>query len=104
MRQDQYFPGKKLLLDFYIINDYHKKFNNCKLNLLLDGKKFQSIKNINLKEDDLIFISYESFEFILPQKISLGNHKIDLELVDNSNKILSKNFFSFKVVNNIKKQ
>ena len=104
VRQDQYFPGKKLLLDFYIINDYHKKFNNCKLNLLLDGKKFQSIKNINLKEDDLIFINYESFEFILPQKISLGNHKIDLELVDNSNKILSKNFFSIKVVKNIKIQ
>ncbi len=103
VRQDQYFAGRKLLLDFYIINDYHKKYNGCKLNFLLDGKKFQSIKNININEDDVVFINYESFEFFLPQNISIGEHNIDLELVDNKNKILSKNFFKFVVVGNVKK-
>jgi beta-mannosidase len=101
VRQNQYYPGKKLLLDFHIINDFHKKFSNCKLNLLLDGKKFQSLKNINLKEDDLVFINYESFEFFLPLKISFGKHKIDLELIDNKNKVFSKNFFNINIVKNI---
>ena len=103
IRQDQYFPGKKLLLDFYIINDLHKNFNKCKLNLILDGKDFNSINDINVEADSLLFINYESFEFFLPSKISIGEHTINLELIDASKKVLSRNFFNIKVVKNLKK-
>jgi len=103
LRQDQYYAGKKFLIDLYLINDLHIDFKSCDLKFCLDKSEIHQIKNLCLKENQMIFINYESFSIKVPQSFQPGNYKMELELFDNvSKKIISENSFCFKVVDLIK--
>lgn len=97
VRQDQYFTGSKILIDVYIINDLHIKYNDCSLRFMLDDKKIFSLKNINVPADDLIFFDYTKLDLMMKEEISTGRHLMKLKLM-NENKVIAENEFEFTVI------
>ncbi len=99
VRQDQYFAGKKLLLDIYLINDLHFDFGNCDLKFYLDGNEVHQINNLNLKNNQMVFINYESLAITIPQGFRTGNYKMILKLFNNNTgDEISYNGFNFSVI------
>ncbi len=102
VRKDQYFPGTKLLIDFYIINDLQENFNSLRLQIYIDNKYIGKIDRFSLKADSMLFISYEDMDFRLPGKIEKGEHIVKTELLNpGTNKIISDNDFKLKVISNL---
>ncbi|MFA3783951.1 glycoside hydrolase family 2 protein [Melioribacteraceae bacterium 4301-Me] len=95
--RDTYFPGQKLLLDIWIINDFHQSFFNCKLRLLLNGKMIGEMEIDKIDENSVKHFSWEKNEFTLPKKIKKGVYKIDVLLLNSSKKLISKNDFSISI-------
>ena len=83
VRQKKYFPGKKMLIDLWIINDLHRSYPDCSLIFMLGGKSIHEIKLGKIEADSIRFIDYESLNIELPIKSKTGKHKIDLTLVTN---------------------
>lgn len=99
LRQDQYFNGKKFLFDLYIMNDLHKKYENCQLKFSIENRKVWEIDNISLDENQMIFIKTESIDFQVPLNLSAGSYKMKLELINNDSlELISYNMFNFSVV------
>jgi beta-mannosidase len=101
LRQDQYFPGKKLLIDIYVINDLYEEYQNASINFFLDEKKFNSLEKINVEKNSVLFISYEKIKFMLPDSIKPGRHKIKTEMISNNKQKISDNSFEFSVVKHL---
>jgi beta-mannosidase len=97
LRQDQYYQGKKLLLDIYIINDLHIDFTNCNLVFFLDGNEIESLTDITVNKDDIFIINYENININLSDDIAKGRHIISTRLQQNTN-TAAENSFSFIVV------
>ncbi len=99
VRQDQYFTGKKFLLDIYIINDLYKIFENCYLKFSIDGNELGKIEKLSLQENQMVFINYEQIDFLVPSDLKTGKHKMILELfAKSSGERISYNDFYFSVV------
>ena len=99
LRQDQYFAGKKFLFDLYIMNDLYKRFENCLLKFSINGSETEKIENLNLNENQMLFIKTESIDIQVPISLSTGLHKMELELIENnSGRRISYNYFNFSVV------
>jgi len=97
LRQDQYYKGRKLLLDVYIINDLHIDFSDCALIFILDGKEVESFTDITVTKDDIFFINYEKINISLGNDIAKGRHVVSIKLQQNL-KTAAENSFSFIVV------
>ncbi len=100
--QDQYFAGRKILLDLYLINDLHKNFENCTIKFYINKVAVGSIKRLSLPANQIIFIKHESVDLSVPKKLSAGKYDTVLKLTDKNGKILSTNYFSFNVVERIR--
>lgn len=99
VRQDQYFAGKKFLLDLFIINDLYKSVENCYLKFSIDGSELEKIENFSLQENQMIFIKYEEIDILVPSDLKTGKHKMTLELfAESSGERISYNDFYFSVV------
>ena len=99
LRQDQYFTGKKFLFDLYIINDLHKRFENCQLKFSVEGSIIYMIHDLSLDENQMYFIKTESIDIQVPLSSSSGSQKMELELIDkDSGKRISYNYFNYSVV------
>ena len=99
LRQDQYFRGTKLLFDIYLINDLYRKFNDSKFNFYIDNNYYDSFNSIFINEDDITFINYEEFNFIIPDNLEIGSHEMKIVLTEGNNgDELSNNNFTFVIV------
>ncbi len=99
--RDTYFAGQKLMIDLWIINDLHKKFSNCKVKLLI-RKKLLGTMDIDIIEPNSVKkYFWESYPFILPQKIYPGTYKIMVKLLDDKNGVLSQNDFDIVIDNSV---
>jgi len=100
VRQNQYYPGKKILIDLYIINDLQKDFPDCSLVFFLDGKECCSMDKINITRDSICFIKYESINILLSDDICIGQHNLKISLIQHSS-IVTTNSFGFNVVDKL---
>lgn len=82
LKQDQYFPGSKLNVEFWIINDRNKEYKKLSVMVLFDNKVLVQINNININKDIKIHYSFESLSIRLPLKIKSGKHNLTFELLD----------------------
>ncbi len=99
LRQEQYFRGTKLLFDIYVINDLYRTINDCKLNFYIDDNYYDCFNSILIKEDDITFINYEEFNFIIPENLEIGSHKMEIVLTEGDGGVeLSRNDFMFLIV------
>ncbi len=103
VRQDRYFPGGKLLFDLYIINDLHKSYENSIIKFSLNKKEISEIEIEILPANEMIFLSYERFNFYLPENIAAGEYKLELVMIcKNTAERVSQNYFRFKIVDRLK--
>lgn len=98
--QNKYFKGSKLNTDFWVINDLHKKFEDCVINFYFNDKKLAQKKNLFLEEDSIIKINNVEMDIHLPVKIKKGIYTINIELLDSNRKLLSLNNFQIEIVDN----
>ena len=99
VRQRKYFNGKKLNVDFWLINDYQKEFTNCVILFGINKKVISEIPVDNIDEDSIKYFNWEKNEIFLPENLREGKYKIDIELVHKKGKdILSYNDFEIEIV------
>jgi len=89
--------NKKLNIDFWVINDYQKEFNNCRLIFNLNEKTISKININNISADSITHFSWEQNEIILPRTLKAGKYKIIVELYY-GNKNISVNDFEIEIV------
>jgi beta-mannosidase len=97
VRQNQYYKGKRLLFDLFIINDLYTDFTDCNIVYLFDGKEAESTGNFSLNRDSLYFINYEKININLPGDVHSGNHNVTVKLMQASGPV-SENSFSLNVI------
>ncbi len=100
VRQKKYFAGKKLNIDYWIVNDYQKKFNNCKILFRIEKKVISEIPVEYISEDSITLFNWERNEIILPENLKTGVYKIEVELIQGKN-ILSVNDFEIEIVRKV---
>lgn len=83
LRQRKYFPGSKLQIDIWIINDLHNSYDNCELKVIINEKTIGKIKGIAIRENGIQFIDYKSIDITLPSEVELTSHFIHFQLIDN---------------------
>jgi beta-mannosidase len=97
-RQKRYFPGNKLHIMLYIINDMQKIFTGCSVSFLFKSKSLGKINIDKIEQDSLKEISWRDLNIFLPKGIKEGKHKIDIEL-NSGRKTVSKNLIEIEVIN-----
>ena len=81
-RQNKYYPGLRLNLDVYIINDLFKDFSDCTLVFTLDRKVLHKMTIDEIKADSLLLFRFDELQIWLPQKMKEGKHSLTIELFD----------------------
>jgi beta-mannosidase len=97
IRIKKYFSGQRLNIDYWIINDYHKQFNSCKIIFRIDKKIIGDFPVKKILEDSITHFNWETNEIKLPIKMKTGKYKVEAELIQNK-KIISKNDFEIEIV------
>jgi beta-mannosidase len=104
VRQKKYFSGKKLNIDFWVINDFQKEFDNCVILFKINLPDRQAGKKVvyevpvdNILEDSITYFNWEKNEIILPENLKEGKYKVDIEL-NNGKNVLSTNDFEIEIV------
>jgi beta-mannosidase len=97
VRQKKYFAGKKLNIDYWIVNDLHKTFDKCTVIFRIEQKIISEIPVKNIEEDSLTHFNWEKNEILLPEKMKTGKYKVEVELRQGKN-ILSINDFEIEIV------
>ncbi len=100
VRQKKYFAGQKLKADYWIINDFHRPYNLCRLIISIGDKIIYNIPVKSIGEDSVIFHFWEDNDIILPEKIKTGKYSLDFELKQDE-KVLSTNNYEIEVVNKV---
>ena len=98
LRQEQYFPGSKLNVEFWIINDSYKEYKNLSILIMFDEKILTQIKNLNIKDNTKIYLSFESLLIKLPLKIKSGEHNITFKLLDSKKNLISFDYYQINIV------
>jgi beta-mannosidase len=86
-----YFPGSKLNINIWLINDFHKEFQDCIIEFYLNLTLLSSIHVEKVQANSLQFFEWEKNEIKLPERISPGNYEVVSLLKDSSGKVLSVN-------------
>ena len=97
VRMKKYFEEQKFNIDYWIINDFHKIFNSCKVIFRIGNKILANLPVKKITEDSVKHFNWETNEIKLPAKMKTGKYKVDVELVQNK-KIISKNDFEIEIV------
>lgn len=97
LRQKKYYSGQKLNIDYWIVNDYSKRFRNCRLMFRINKKIIITMTVKPIEEDSISYFNYETNNIELPYNMRPGNYKVKIELVK-SDKIISENDFDIEIV------
>jgi len=90
LRQNVYSNlSKKLNVEFWIINDYHKQFENLKVLFFFDEKEIAFIPIERIDADSILKFNYERLEILIPEKIESGLHRLKVELRDDKMDLIS---------------
>lgn len=99
LRQKKYFPGGKLQIDLWVINDSYKTFDDCTLSVKLNNNVIGAVKNIAAEENSVKFIDYKTIDISLPADIDLSSYKITFELTDNNSGLkISESNYEIEIV------
>lgn len=99
LRQDTYLLNSKVNVDLFIINDLYKKYNGLSVLFNLDNINIGEIKNIDLDENCVNFIHWESISVPFPKDIKAGSYQLKISLFDvSSNLVISERKFEIKLV------
>lgn len=96
-RMKKYFEGQKLNIDYWIINDFHKTFNSCKIVFKICNKIMANLPAKKIPVDSITNFNWETNEIKLPTNMKTGKYKIDVELIQNKY-VISKNDFEIEIV------
>jgi hypothetical protein len=97
VRRDTYLPGRNLMFDFWVINDYHKNYSGCNIEIILSGNKIGEIRDFEVPEDGITYFHWEHFTAGIPQGITFGRHKVTVKLVSSDSSILVESDFNIAV-------
>jgi beta-mannosidase len=97
LRQQKYFRGQKLNIDIWVINDFHKLFNESLLIFKINNKVIGKIEAGKIEVDSKKFLNWKSVEVYLPKNIIKGRHTIYTELIHNR-KSISFNDFDIEIM------
>ncbi len=100
IRQKKYFAGQKLKIDYWIINDYHKVYESCRLIVSIGDDITCNILLKAIDKDSISFFYWEKNEIKLPDKIKTGKYRLDFELKQGED-IISSNDYEIEVVKKI---
>jgi beta-mannosidase len=90
LRQNVYSNlSKKLNVEFWIINDYHKQFENLKVLFFFDEKEIAFIPIERIDADSIQKFDFERLEILIPEKIESGLHRLKVELRDDKMNLIS---------------
>jgi len=98
LRQEQYFPGSKLNVEFWIINDSYNEYKNLSILIMFDEKKLHQINNLNIKDNTKIYQPFESLLIKLPLKIKSGEYNITFKLIDSKKNLISFDYYQINIV------
>ena len=96
----KYFAGQKLNIDYWIINDYQKNINLCKIIFKIGKDILVNLQVKIIPADSITHFNRESNKINLPVNLKTGKYKIDVELIQ-KNKIVSANNFEIEIVKKI---
>ncbi len=100
VRQKKYFAGQKLKIDYWIINDFQRPYNLCRLIISIEGEIIYNVPVNVISEDSVDFCYWEDIDARLPGKIKTGKYRLDFELVQNE-KTISSNNYEIEIVKKI---
>lgn len=95
LRQEKYYAGDKLNIDFWIINDTYNHYDNAKVTITLEGKCLWELPEVKIQVDSIKKYDWEKFNIPLPEisageyelHFSIKNEKTNKELCFNKHKI-----------------
>ncbi len=67
--------SKRLNLEFWIINDYHKEFSDHFVHFYIDEDEIYVQKIDRIEENSIIHFSFEKLYIRIPEKLSSGFHR-----------------------------
>ena len=94
--QDQYFPGSKLNLDIWVINDLYREYEKLKIVILLGNVEVYNKNNINIKENGILRIHNAEIEAFIPNNM-IGQYILEIKLLKRK-KVVDSNNFAIKIV------
>jgi beta-mannosidase len=100
VRQKKYFAGQKLKIDYWIINDYHKTFNSCRLIISLSDEITYNIPVKDIGKDSILFSYWEDSDIILPERIKTGKYNLNFRLKLDGD-VLSENDYEIEIVKKV---
>ena len=90
LRQNVYSNlSKKLNIEFWIINDYHKEFESFKVLFFFDEKEIKLIPIGKIEPDSIQKFDFEKLEIQIPDKVENGLHRLKVELRDDKMNLIS---------------
>jgi beta-mannosidase len=98
LRQKKYLNGKKLNIDFWLINDFQNEFKNCSIHFKIGDKIISEIPLKKITEDSIQYFNWEKNEIFLPESLNEGNYKVDVVIFNKEKKLLSHNDFEIEIV------
>lgn len=102
LRQDTYLLSSKVNVDLYIINDLYKEFEGCVISFKLDDKIIGEVTDIEIKEDSLKFIHWESINIPFPAEVEEGDHVLQIDLLDHTKNFVMSGFeYKIKLVEKV---
>lgn len=91
--------SKKLNVEFWIINDYHKQFENFQVIFFIDEKQIKSMPIEKIEPDSVKKFEFEKLEITLPEKLETGFHRLKVELRDEKMRLISFDEFDLEYRN-----
>ncbi len=91
--------SKRLNLEFWIINDYHKEFSDHFVHFYIDEDEIYVQKIDRIEENSIIHFSFEKLYIRIPEKLSSGFHKLKIELRNQKSELISFDEFQIEYRN-----
>lgn len=97
IRRDTYLPGRNLMFDFWVINDYHSSYAGCRIEIRLSDNKISEIDGVEIPGDGINYYHWEHFTAGIPQDIAFGEHTVYVRLIAAEGKVLTESDFNIAV-------
>ncbi len=83
------YRSKKLNLELWIINDFHRELNNLILIFWLNEREFHKMKVPRVEKDSLLHFPFVEIEVPVPEFLSKGFYKLRIDLRDEDLNLIS---------------
>jgi beta-mannosidase len=91
--------SKKFNLEFWIINDYHRAFQNFLVKFYLNEKEIYEITLERIDPDSIRHFSFEDLDIKIPQKLEPGFQELKIELRSDKMELISFDKFDLEYRN-----